>query len=97
MTLLHPWALVALLAVPVLVLLSLWRWRRREAPVSSLLLWRQVAGELAASPASHRRRRLDPLLLLRAAIALVLAGAAAGLLVPHGGQPGRRGGALAGS
>ncbi|NQT51063.1 BatA domain-containing protein [bacterium] len=79
MTLLAPWGLLGLLAVPALVALSLWRRRRRESVASSLLLWRQVADARRQLPASRRQRRLDPLLVLRIAIALALTGALSGL------------------
>ena len=75
MTLLHPLGLLALAAVPVLVALSLWRWRRREVVVSSLLLWRDVATAWRQAPHARRRRQADPLLLLRVAVALVLTAA----------------------
>jgi len=75
MTLLQPLGLLALAAVPVLVALSLWRWRRREVIVSSLLLWRDVAAAWRHAPHARRRRQLDPLLILRVAVALALAGA----------------------
>ncbi|MBM4034221.1 MAG: hypothetical protein FJ291_20935 [Planctomycetes bacterium] len=75
MSILHPLGVLALAAVPVLVALSLWRWRRREAVVSSLLLWREVAAAWRQAPHARRRRHADPLLLVRVAVALVLAGA----------------------
>ena len=77
MTFLHPLGLFALIAVPIVVALSLWRWRRRHVEVSSLLLWRDVAAQWRETPHA-RRRRLDPLILLRVAVALVLAAAIAG-------------------
>jgi len=86
---LHASSLVGLLAVPVLALLSLWRWRRREAPVSSLLIWRRVAAEHASRSAHQRRHRVDPFLLLRVAIAVALTGAAAGVLFLSKDPPGR--------
>ncbi|NQT86829.1 BatA domain-containing protein [bacterium] len=89
MIILHASSLVGLLAVPVLALLSLWRWRRREAPVSSLLIWRRVAAEHASRSAHQRRHRVDPLLLLRVAIAVALTGAAAGVLFLSKDPPGR--------
>ncbi|MBM4041161.1 MAG: hypothetical protein FJ290_21885 [Planctomycetes bacterium] len=78
MTWLHPLGLLALLAVPVLIALSLWRWRRREVVVSSLLLWRDVATAWRQAPHARRRRQADPLLLLRVAVALALTAALCG-------------------
>ena len=80
MTWLHPWGLLGLLAVPVLVALSLWRRQRREAVASSLLLWRQVADLRRTARAAEQRRRIDPLLVVRVAAALVLAAALCGPL-----------------
>ena len=79
MSWLYPWGLLGLLAVPVLVALSLWRWRRREVSVSSLLLWRDVAAAWREAPKAQRRRRVDPLLVLRVALAVVLTAALCGL------------------
>ena len=75
MTWLHPLGLLGLASLPVLLVLSLWRWRRRELSVSSLLLWQQVAAAWHASPKSQRRRLVDPLVALRVATALALTGA----------------------
>jgi len=84
MTALNPWGLLALVAIPVLVALSLWRWRRRSVQVSSLLLWARVAESRRKAPASRRRRLLDPLVILRLAVAVCAAGAIADLaLVRH--------------
>ena len=78
MSWLTPWGLLGLVSVPVVVALSLWRWRRRQVAVSSLLLWRQVAAEWHGAPKAQRRRRLDPLVVLRVAVALVLVAAVCG-------------------
>jgi hypothetical protein len=75
MTFLHPLGLLALAAVPALIVLSLWRWRRREMSVASLLLWREVAALARRAPRSQRRRLLDPLVALRVAVALAVAAA----------------------
>jgi len=79
MSFLHPLGLLALVAVPVLIVLSLWRWRRREVQVSSLLLWRDVAAQWRQAPHARRRRQADPLVVLRVAAALALAAALCGL------------------
>ena len=76
---LRVWGMLGLAAVPVLVALSLWRWRRREVRVSSLLLWRDVAARWREAPKARRRRQADPLLLLRIAAALVLTAGLCGL------------------
>jgi len=90
MTLLQPLGLLALAAVPVLVALSLWRWRRREVTVSSLLLWRDVATAWRHAPHARRRRQLDPLLVLRVAVALALAGALCAPVLVRTAQATRR-------
>lgn len=82
MTLLHPYALLGLLLVPVLLLLERWRRRPRERVWPSLLLWQPVAE--APAPA---RRRVEPLLLLECAAVALLSVAAAGPLLPRAGQP----------
>lgn len=73
MTLLAPWALLGLVAIPLLILLD--RWHRRPRPIvwPSLLLWRNIAPASAPS-----RRRIEPLLLLECLAALLLTAAAAG-------------------
>lgn len=90
MTWLHPLGLLGLAAIPALLALSLWRWRRREVEVSSLLLWREVAAERRQAPQARRRRQLDPLLLLRMAVALVLTAALCGPAWLHVARHSRR-------
>ncbi len=90
MAFLSPLGLLGLLVVPVLVALSLWRRRRREVVTSSLLLWRQVAEARRPMPAAQRRRRTDPLLVLRIAVALALTGALSGLALVRTETQGRR-------
>jgi len=90
MTPLNPWGLLALLAIPVLIALSLWRWRRRQVEVSSLLLWARVAEGRRKAPAAQRRRLLDPLLVVRVAIALCAAAAIAELAVVRSREAARR-------
>ena len=69
-----PAALWGLLAIPVLVLLYLLRVRRREHPVSSILLWQRSAPTLAAyRPARRIERSLLLLLQILAAAAVVVA------------------------
>ena len=79
MTWLYPLGLLGLLAVPAVIVLSLWRWRRRDVAVPSLMLWRGLAAAARQAPRSRRRRRVDPLLVLRVAVAVALAGALCGL------------------
>ncbi len=86
MAFLAPLSLLALLALPIIVLLHLMRERRRRVQVPSLLLWQQVPKR----PEAERRRRLPltMLLLLHLLVALALALALAqpqwlaGLLAP---------------
>ena len=68
-----PAAFWGLLALPLFVLLYLLRVRRRDQPVSSILLWRRSAPSLAASRPSRRiERSLLLLLQLLAAASLVV-------------------------
>jgi hypothetical protein len=71
-TLVWPWALLGLLAIPVLILLE--RRRRRPRPVvwPSLLLWRGIVDQQPVE-----RSRVDPLLLLECLAVALLALAAA--------------------
>jgi len=74
MTLAAPGALWGLLAVPLLVLLYLLRVRRRDHPVSSVLLWQRSAPALAAYRPSRRIERSILLLLqILATVAVVTA------------------------
>ena len=73
MSLTWPWALLGLLAIPVLVWLDRRRRRPRATPWPSLLLWRGVAEAQAPT-----KRRVEPLLLLECAAAGLLSVAAAG-------------------
>jgi len=78
-----PWALLGLLAIPLLVLLARRRSRPRPLRWPSLLLWQRIAEE--AAPA---RRRVDRLLLAECAAVFLLALAAAGpVLRPERGTP----------
>ncbi|HXX37892.1 MAG TPA: VWA domain-containing protein [bacterium] len=87
MTLGVPAALWGLLALPLLVLLYLLRVRRRDHPVSSILLWQRSAPVLAAFRPSRRIERSLLLLLQLVALAAVIVGLA---------QPGLVGGTVAG-
>lgn len=71
MSFLAPLGLLALLALPIIVLLHLMRERRRRVQVPSLLLWQQ----LPKRPEAERRQRLPLtlLLLLHLLAALTLA------------------------
>ncbi len=90
MSWLYPWGLLGLAAVPAVVALSLWRWRRREVAVSSLLLWREVAAALRETPRAQRRRRVDPLLILRIVVVLALTAALCGLALVRTEESGVR-------
>jgi len=73
MSLTWPWALLGLLAIPLLVWLERHRRRPRATSWPSLLLWRGVAESQAPT-----KRRVEPLLLLECAAAGLLSLAAAG-------------------
>jgi len=88
MNFLWPYALAALIGVPAAVLIALWRARRREVPVASLLLWQSLARKLADS-GRKRRTVLDLPLVLAAVSALLLGIAAAGPVLSHAGIRGR--------
>ncbi len=66
MSFLSPWAALAVAAVvvPLLVLLYFLKLRRREAPVSSTLLWRRAVQDLQVNAPFQRLRR-NLLLLLQ--------------------------------
>src|SRR5260221_8921956 len=74
MTLLAPFGLWFLLALPVIFILYLIQSRYRPQVVASLLLWKRMARDLEAE-ASWRRPRWDLLLALQLLVAL-LAGVA---------------------
>ena len=76
MTLGAPAALWGLLAVPFLILLYLLRVRRRDHPVSSVLLWQRSAATLAAYRPSRRIERSLLLLLQILATAALVTGLA---------------------
>lgn len=73
MTLAAPAALWGLLAIPFLILLYLLRVRRRDYPVSSVLLWQRSAPTLSAYRPSKRIERSLLLLLQILATAAVVA------------------------
>ncbi|HLJ62312.1 MAG TPA: VWA domain-containing protein [bacterium] len=76
-----PAALWGLLALPFLVLLYLLRVRRRDHPVSSILLWQRSVPTLAAYRPSRRIERGLLLLLQLLAVAAIVAGLARPALV----------------
>jgi hypothetical protein len=77
-----PAALWGLLAIPFLILLYLLRVRRRDHPVSSVLLWQRSAPTLAAyRPSKRIERSLLLLLQILAAAAVVAALARPSLLI----------------
>jgi Ca-activated chloride channel family protein len=71
-----PAALWGLLAIPFLILLYLLRVRRRDHPVSSVLLWQRSAATLAAYRPSRRLERSLLLLLQIVATAALVTGLA---------------------
>lgn len=84
MNLAAPAALWGLLAIPVLVLLYLLRVRRRDHPVSSVLLWQRSAPALAAYRPSRRIERNMLLLLQILATAAVVTALARPSVAVHG-------------
>lgn len=84
MTLAAPGALWGLLAIPLLVLLYLLRVRRREHPVSSVLLWQRSAPALAAYRPSRRIERTILLALQILATAAVVTALARPSVAVHG-------------
>jgi VWA domain-containing protein/aerotolerance regulator-like protein len=68
--LLNPLGLLALASIGVLVALTLFARRTRTAPVSSLLLWKQIPSR----PLERQRFRPDLLFVLRLLLLLALAG-----------------------
>ena len=79
-----PAAFWGLLALPLFVLLYLLRVRRRDQPVSSILLWRRSAPSLAASRPSRRIERSVLLLLQLLAAASLVVGLARPAAVGQG-------------
>ena len=88
MSLLWPFGLLALLGVPAVIAVAMWRARRRDLTVPSLLLWQRLAERMADSGRKHRKV-IDASLVLAAVFALLLALAAAGPMLRHAVQPGR--------
>jgi Ca-activated chloride channel homolog len=83
-TLAAPAALWGLLAIPLLVLLYLLRVRRREYPVSSVLLWQRSAPALAAYRPYRRIERSILLVLQILATAAVVTALARPSVAVHG-------------
>jgi len=83
-----PAALWGLLAIPFIVLLYLLRVRRREQPVSSVLLWQRSAPALAAYRPTRRIERSLLLLLQIAAAAMLVAALAHPSVIEQGLAPG---------
>ncbi len=79
-------SLLALLAVPAVVVLHLFRRRHRPRVVSAVFLWREPGRAPAAGRKLDRLRR-SASLLLEAAAAALLALAFAGLTFPGAGDP----------
>ncbi|MCS7167442.1 MAG: BatA and WFA domain-containing protein [Gemmatales bacterium] len=83
-----PWALLGLVAVPVLVAIYWLRFRYRPVPVSTLLFWRDVP-ELREAGIRWERLHLPLLFFLELLVILLLVGAALGLhvLMPDRSRP----------
>lgn len=73
MSLLVPIALLGLLTVPIILLLHLLRNRRKQMPISSLRLWRELDRRKHGALPRHIPLSLMLLLQLAAAVALTLA------------------------
>ena len=84
MTLGAPPALWGLLAIPVLVLFYLLRARRRDHPVSSLLLWQRCASLHSGYRPSRKIERSLLLILQILTVAALVAGLARPTLVGRG-------------
>ncbi len=74
MSLLWPYGLVALAGVPAAIIIALWRARRRDYTVPSLMLWQRLAERI--SDTGRRRRKLVYASLVLAAVFAALLGAA---------------------
>jgi hypothetical protein len=79
--LLNPLGLLALASIGVLVALTLFARRTRTAPVSSLILWKQIPSR----PLERQRFHPDLLFVLRLLLLLALAG---GYVRPYVARPG---------
>jgi hypothetical protein len=88
MTFLHPYALAGAVAVPLAVLIALWRARRQEVTVPSLVLWDRLR-ERVAEAGQRRRRAIDLPLVLAAAFAALAVLASAGPLLVRSAPAGR--------
>ena len=88
MSFLWPLGLLALAGVPAAVLIALWRARRQDVPVPSLMLWERLA-ERVADAGRKRRTTLDAAVVLAAAAALFLGLAAAGPMLLRAAPGGR--------
>ncbi len=84
MTLGAPPALWGLLAIPLLVLLYLLRARRRDHPVSSLLLWQRCVSPRSGFRPSQRIERSLLLILQILTVAALVAGLARPTLIGRG-------------
>ena len=88
MSFLWPFGLLALLGVPAAVLIALWRAKRRDVDVPSLMLWQRLAEKISDTGQKHRAV-IDMPLILAGMVALLLGLAAAGPMLasrPAGGR-----------
>lgn len=81
----NPWGLLALLSLPAVVVLHLYRRRHQELPVSTLFLWSDAESEDSAGRQRHPLRR-TPSFWLELAAALLASLAVAGFDPWRGGS-----------
>jgi Ca-activated chloride channel family protein len=85
---LWPIGFLALAGVPAAILIALWRARRRDVPVPSLMLWQRLA-ERISDTGQRRRKLVDASLVLAAIFALLAAVAVTGPMLSVPAKPGR--------
>ncbi len=84
----YPAAFAGLLAIPLLVLLNLTRYRRLRIRVGSLIIWKKLASHVE-SPPSSRQRYFNLTLLAQIVFVLALTTAIAGPRTVHSAAGGR--------
>jgi len=87
-SLLWPYGLAALAGVPAAILIALWRARRRDLTVPSLMLWDRLAEKVSEAGRKHRKL-VDASLVLAAVFAALAGLAVAGPMLTAPAEPGR--------